>query len=110
MFSRGALLSLAYLLTTVLAGTWKQCDSYSGKSFLTGFNHMTIADPTHGRVYVPPRPSSPDRTSNGVCFVILQELRQPSDGAQEEHHVRQGRHAHPSRRPHHEAQREWARP
>ncbi|KAM5537516.1 hypothetical protein V8D89_008843 [Ganoderma adspersum] len=50
MFSRGALLSLAYLLTTVLAGTWKQCDSYSGKSFLSGFNHMTIADPTHGRV------------------------------------------------------------
>ena len=52
MFSRGALLSLAYLLTTALAGTWKQADSYSGKSFLSGFNHMTIADPTHGRVYV----------------------------------------------------------
>ena len=54
MFSRGAVLTLAYLLTTVLAGTWKECDSYSGKSFLSGFNHMSIPDPTHGRVYVLP--------------------------------------------------------
>ncbi|KAI1785726.1 endo-beta-glucanase [Ganoderma leucocontextum] len=50
MFSAGALLSLAFLLTSVLGRTWKQCDSYVGKEFLSGFNHLTIADPTHGRV------------------------------------------------------------
>ena len=87
MFSARALLILSLLLPSVLAGTWKQSDSYVGKDFLSGFNHMTLADPTHGRVYVRLQALS-------VCGLIvtnrifLQKLRQPGDRAQKEHHVR----------------------
>ena len=85
MFSARTLLTLSFLLTSVLAGTWKQSDSYVGKEFLSGFNHMTIADPTHGRVYVPLQAFS-------VCgliadCIIFQELRQPGDRAEEGHHI-----------------------
>ncbi|KAM5532954.1 hypothetical protein V8D89_013372 [Ganoderma adspersum] len=47
---KGALLSLACLVSSVLGTTWKQSDSYVGSQFLSGFDHMAIADPTHGRV------------------------------------------------------------
>ncbi|PIL25507.1 hypothetical protein GSI_12432 [Ganoderma sinense ZZ0214-1] len=66
MFSRGTLLSLAYLLTAVLAGTWNECDSYSGKSFLSGFNHMAIPRP-HPRPSVRLSPKRP-RSKKNLTF------------------------------------------
>nr|VWO97482.1 Mixed-linked glucanase [Ganoderma boninense] len=50
MFSTGALLSLACVVASVLGTTWKKSDSYVGSQFLSGFDHVAIADPTHGRV------------------------------------------------------------
>jgi hypothetical protein len=45
-----ALLSaLAFTTPLVLAG-WPIKDTYIGSSFLSGFTHEAIADPTHGRV------------------------------------------------------------
>ncbi|KAG8691660.1 hypothetical protein FRC09_011564, partial [Ceratobasidium sp. 395] len=32
------------------AATYSVSDTFIGSSFLTGFNHEAIADPTHGRV------------------------------------------------------------
>ncbi|KAI1785722.1 endo-beta-glucanase [Ganoderma leucocontextum] len=50
MLSAGAFLSLVSLVASVLGGTWQQSDSYVGSQFLSGFDHMAIADPTNGRV------------------------------------------------------------
>ena len=55
MFSTGALLALSCLVASVLGGTWTQSDSYVGTEFLSGFDHMAMADPTHGRVCVSSR-------------------------------------------------------
>ena len=38
------------LLQTAFAGTYSLSDTFVGSSFLTGFDHQAIADPTHGRV------------------------------------------------------------
>lgn len=48
----GAVLAQACLVATVLAATYTQSDSFSGTSFLSGFTHQAIPDPTNGRVYV----------------------------------------------------------
>lgn len=63
MFSARALLAFASLTTSALGATYSQTESYVGSQFLSGFQHMAIADPTHGRVYVPslyfPDPTRP---------------------------------------------------
>lgn len=48
----GAVLAQACFVATVLAATYTQSDSFSGSSFLSGFTHQAIPDPTNGRVYV----------------------------------------------------------
>ena len=49
-------LRLAVLLSYtvhVLAATYSLDDNFVGTSFLSGFTHEAIPDPTNGRVYVP---------------------------------------------------------
>ncbi|KDQ52661.1 glycoside hydrolase family 16 protein [Jaapia argillacea MUCL 33604] len=41
---------LAATVPVVLGATYSLTDNYVGPSFLTGFTHEAIADPTHGRV------------------------------------------------------------
>ncbi|KDQ51418.1 glycoside hydrolase family 16 protein [Jaapia argillacea MUCL 33604] len=41
---------LASLLPSALAATYSLSDNYVGESFLTGFTHEAIVDPTNGRV------------------------------------------------------------
>jgi hypothetical protein len=36
--------------TLVRAATYTVSDTFIGSSFLSGFDHQAIADPTHGRV------------------------------------------------------------
>ena len=111
MFSTGALLSLACLVSSALATTWKQSDSYVGSQFLSGFDHMAIADPTHGRVYAPSSRSFSLRfTSVANLLGALQELPRPGERGQEEHHLRPRQHAHPPCRSLDEAQRERTGP
>ncbi|KZT36648.1 endo-1,3(4)-beta-glucanase [Sistotremastrum suecicum HHB10207 ss-3] len=42
--------SLVLAVTSVRAATYSLKDNFVGSSFLTGFTHEAIADPTHGRV------------------------------------------------------------
>lgn len=44
--------SLVLAVTSVRAATYSLKDNFVGSSFLTGFTHEAIADPTHGRVLV----------------------------------------------------------
>ncbi|KAG9124142.1 hypothetical protein FRC07_012686 [Ceratobasidium sp. 392] len=44
------LASLAVAASVVRAGVYSITDTFKGTSFLTGFDHIAIADPTHGRV------------------------------------------------------------
>jgi hypothetical protein len=48
-FAAVAALALA---PSAMAEVWTLKDTFIGPSFLTGFTHEAIADPTHGRVYV----------------------------------------------------------
>ncbi|KAI0757797.1 laminarinase [Daedaleopsis nitida] len=41
---------LSYLVLSVRGATYSQVDTFSGQSFLSGFVHQAIPDPTHGRV------------------------------------------------------------
>ncbi|KDQ07526.1 glycoside hydrolase family 16 protein [Botryobasidium botryosum FD-172 SS1] len=45
-----SLVALVLGSTEVLAGSFKISDTFIGSSFLTGFKHEAIGDPTHGRV------------------------------------------------------------
>ncbi|KAI0087574.1 putative laminarinase [Irpex rosettiformis] len=49
-FAPLAILTACSLLPTAFAGTYSISDTYIGSSFLSGFVHEAIADPTHGRV------------------------------------------------------------
>lgn len=42
--------SLVSLASLALASSYSQKESYSGSTFLNGFNYQAIADPTNGRV------------------------------------------------------------
>lgn len=49
MRSAGFALSITlFAAPTIYA--WSLVDNYVGPSFLSGFTHQNIADPTHGRV------------------------------------------------------------
>ncbi|KDQ07528.1 glycoside hydrolase family 16 protein [Botryobasidium botryosum FD-172 SS1] len=50
LFARPALLALFLGSKEVLTTTYKLSDSFAGESFLSGFHHEAISDPTHGRV------------------------------------------------------------
>ena len=58
MSSSRCLLAIASLTASALGATYSQTDSYVGSQFLSGFQHMAIADPTNGRVCVTPPPPS----------------------------------------------------
>ncbi|KAI0799792.1 putative laminarinase [Irpex lacteus] len=49
-FAPLTVLTACSLLPTVFAATYSLSDTYQGSSFLSGFVHEAIADPTHGRV------------------------------------------------------------
>lgn len=59
MFAARAFLTLACIVAPALGATYGLVDNFVGSSFLSGFQHQAIGDPTHGRVYVPPM-LSPD--------------------------------------------------
>ena len=48
--ARFAVSALALAAPLARAAGWGIIDTYVGPSFLTGFTHEAIADPTHGRV------------------------------------------------------------
>ena len=55
MRSTAALFAISTLFfPSALAATYNVKDSFVGESFLSGFTHEAIADPTNGRVYVCP--------------------------------------------------------
>jgi hypothetical protein len=52
-FTSAVSLAALALASTAAAEVWTLTDTFIGQDFLSGFTHETIADPTHGRVYVP---------------------------------------------------------
>ena len=50
MRSTAALFAVSTLFSSALGATYNIKDSFVCESFLTGFTHQAIADPTHGRV------------------------------------------------------------
>ena len=50
MRSTAVLLTVTSLAASALAATYSLRDSFVGHSFLSGFSHEAIDDPTHGRV------------------------------------------------------------
>ena len=50
MRSTAALFAISALFPSAFAATYNLKDSFVGESFLSGFTHQAIADPTHGRV------------------------------------------------------------
>ncbi|KAI0759554.1 laminarinase [Trametes elegans] len=50
MLAPRAFSTLALFVSSGLGATYSQSDSYQGSSFLQGFSHQAISDPTHGRV------------------------------------------------------------
>lgn len=50
MRSTAALFAVSTLFSSALGATYNVKDSFVGESFLSGFTHQAIADPTHGRV------------------------------------------------------------
>lgn len=88
MSSSRCLLAIASLTASALGATYSQTDSYVGSQFLSGFQHMAIADPTNGRVCVtPPFVLAVLALVKTVLIrrlVTLQELRGPGDCPAEE--------------------------
>ncbi|RDX44811.1 laminarinase [Lentinus brumalis] len=50
MFAARAFLTLACIVAPALGATYGLVDNFVGSSFLSGFQHQAIGDPTHGRV------------------------------------------------------------
>ena len=68
----------AALVVPALGASYTLSDTYMGSGFLSGFTHQAIADPTHGRVYVPSA-SSPVTVYSGqsVTNPFSTHLRAP---------------------------------
>lgn len=52
MYRLAGILAAVALTPGALSATYQISDTFIGTSFLDGFSHEAISDPTHGRVYV----------------------------------------------------------
>lgn len=75
------------------AAVYTLSDAYVGESFLTGFQHQNIPDPTHGRGYVDPLHSH----LRDAHTLILKRIRGPRDCTCRKLDFRHPGHAHHAR-------------
>ncbi|KAI0757798.1 laminarinase [Daedaleopsis nitida] len=73
MLAGRGIVALACIASPVLSATYTHSETFSGNTFLTGFSHQAINDPTHGRVHYVDQDTALSRNltyASGEHFVI----------------------------------------